>query len=131
MRSGKLRNFTAAFAIVCGILFVYGFIAESATDRITLKAMTEPRLLTVVVMLHDIDEDYRWLSVYGCSADMTETGTHCTGNFERESTIELFGGWKHHFISWRDVPKGTMQITAMAFDANQKQLAVGQLVVFR
>jgi hypothetical protein len=126
-----MRNFTAAFAIVCGVLFVYGFVAEPAADRMTLKSLSEPRLLTVVVILHDVEEHYRWLSVYGCSADMTETGTHCTGHFERESTQELTGGKRQHLITWRDLPRGTMQITAMAFDVDHKMLAQGQLVVFR
>jgi hypothetical protein len=126
-----VRNFTAAFAIVCGVLFVYGFIAEPAADRMSLKSVNERRLLTIIVYLPDVGEHYRWLSVYGCSADMTETGTHCTGHFERESTQELSGGKKQHLIAWRDLPRGTMQITAMAFDVDQKMLASDRLVVFR
>jgi hypothetical protein len=119
----------AAFAIVCGVLFVYGF--SGGDGRMSLKALDEKRLLTIVVVLHDIDESYRYLSVYGCSAEMGEEGTHCNGFFERESTQELYGAWKQHLVTWRDVPRGTMQITAIAFDVDRKPLSRGQLTVFR
>ena len=117
----------ALLAIVCGLLFVLG---GSRGDRMSVRTISEPTLLTVVITLNDISEKYRWLSVYGCSADVYEHGTFCTGDFERESSQEV-SGRKQYLFAWRNLPKGTMLIRAMAFDANSKALATGQTVVFR
>lgn len=121
----------AAFALFCGCLLVFGALAEPAADRLTVKAITERRLVTVIVTLHDVRFGYRWLSVYGCSAEVGEAGTFCTGLWERESSMELSGGLKQHLIAWRDLPRGTMLVTAMAFGDDQQILARGQLTVFR
>lgn len=120
-----------ACTIILGVVFVYGFVRGDGRDRITLRVLNEPRLLTVVVGLPDADDRYRFLSVYGCSAELTDSGTaYCTGFFERESTIEV-GPQTQHLIAWRDLPGGTMQIQAMAFDDRQHVLAARTLTVFR
>jgi len=123
----------ALLAILCGVLFALGGTAAPKRDRLRLRVLTEPRLVTVVVTLPDVSDRYRWLSVYGCSAALPPDSptAYCTGDFERESSFELSGGAKQHLVYWRDLPRGTMQVTAMAFDANQQVLASGVLTVFR
>ena len=120
----------ALAAILCGMLFCLGFLADRHTDRMGLSVLAEPRLVTVVVTLKDVTDAYRWLSVYGCSAEVTDTGSFCTGDFERESSLELHGR-KQELIYWRDLPGGTLRVTAMAFDGNQQLLAKNQVTVFR
>lgn len=121
----------AFVAILCGCLLLFGVLAAPAADRLSLRAVTQPRLVTVVVTLHDARWGYRWLSVHGCSAEVGEAGAFCTGFWERESTMELTGGKRQHLIDWRDLPSGTMLVTALAFDERQQLLARGQLTVFR
>ncbi len=119
----------ALFAILCGVLLALG--EADGYDRMSVKAIAEPRLVTVIVGLKEADERYRFLSVYACSAAHTSDNVvYCTGQWERESTQEI-GAQTQHLIHWRDLPRGTLWINAMAFDGNQKLLARGQTVVFR
>jgi len=119
------------WAIVAGALLVFGgLVAPAIPGRMSLRALNEPRLLTVVVNMRDADRRYRWLSVHGCSADVGESGAFCTGDFERESSLEITGQ-KQALIAWRDLPGGTMLIHAMAFDGDRQVLARATTVVFR
>ena len=127
-----MRNFAAAFGIVCGVLFLYGFWAGERGDRMRISTANAPTQLTVIITLPDVTSRYRWLSVYGCSAEMTESGTFCTGDFERESTVPVDDRrTQQPPIYWRNLPGGTMQITAMAFDFDNKTLAQRTVTVFR
>lgn len=118
----------ALFALICVCLLLFGGARE---DRLTIRTLPEETALTISITLHDVNESYRWLSVYGCAAEHTEAGVYCTGHFERESTQELFGGKKQHLFTWRHLPSGMMQITSVAFDVDRRPLARGQAVVFR
>jgi hypothetical protein len=118
----------AILAILCGCLLA---LSEKGLDRMSVKALTEPRLVTVIITLKDADARYRWLSVYACGAALTSRSVvYCVGEWERESTQEI-GAERQHLITWRDLPRGTTWITAMAFDADRKILARGQAVAFR
>lgn len=119
----------ALFAILCGCLLALS--EGDGLDKMTLKAIAEPRLVTVIIGLRDADERYRFLSVYACGAAHTSDNVvYCTGQWERESTQEI-GAQRQHLIHWRDLPRGTLWVTGMAFDADRKLLARGQAVVFR
>lgn len=120
----------AVLAVLCGCLLVFGG-AGDGVDKIGVKALAEPRLVTVIVSLKNPDDRYRWLSVYACGAAHTQDNVvYCTGQWERESTMEI-GAQKQHLIAWRDLPRGTLWVTGMAFDVDRKLLARGQTVVFR
>jgi hypothetical protein len=123
----------ALVAILCGVLFALGGTTAPKRDRLRLRVLTEPRLITVIVTLPDVSDRYRWLSVYACSAAFPSDSpsAYCTGDFERESSFELSGGATQHLVHWRDMPRGTIQVQAMAFDAEQQILASGVLTVFR
>ena len=119
----------ALFVILCGVLLALS--EGEGLDKMTLKAIAEPRLVTVIIGLRDADARYRFLSVYACgAAHTTENVVYCTGQWERESSMEI-GSQRQHLIHWRDLPGGTLWITAMAFDGDRKLLARGQTVVFR
>lgn len=118
----------ALFAIFCAVLLLLGGAKE---HRLTIRTLPEDTLLTISVTLNDVDESYRWLTVYGCSAEQSETGVFCTGDFERESTQELFWAKKQHLFTWRHLPRGTLYIISVAYDVDRKPLARGQAVVFR
>lgn len=128
-----MRAFTLSFGLICGLLFIYGFVFTNneRRDRLNITAAQHKRLLTVVIALPDVNSRYRWLSVYGCSADVTEAGVQCNGWFERESSTELDGQRKQHLFDWRDLPGGTMRVVGMAFDGDGKVLAQNQVTVFR
>lgn len=119
----------AVLAIVCACLLLWGGMFDGP-DKLKLSTIHEPTLLTIVVTFPNVNDTYRFLSVHGCSAEVMESGTYCTGDFERESSLELFGH-KQELLYWRHLPPGTMLVTAMAFDENQKVLASGTTVVFR
>jgi hypothetical protein len=123
--SRALMYLTASLAAVT----VWG--AWTTEDRMTLGVLTDRGLVTVIVRLPDVDERYRWLSVYACSAAMSiDQPASCTGEFERESSFEITAT-KQHLIHWRDLPSGMLLVTAMAFDADRKVLARGTKPVFR
>ena len=120
----------AVLAVLCGCLLVFGG-AGDGVDQMGVKALAEPRLVTVIVSLKNPDARYRWLSVYACGAAFTsENVVYCAGQWERESTQEI-GAQLQHIIHWRDLPRGTLWVQAMAFDVDQKLLARGSTVVFR
>ena len=128
-----MKRLLTACAIVIGVIFCVGFMlpGEEIADRLTIRVLAEKRIVTVSVSIPDVSEAYRWLSVYACSAQMLEHGVFCTGDFERESSFEITSSRKQYLVDWRDLPGGTIQITAMAFDVDEKILAQGQTVVFR
>lgn len=119
----------AILVVFCGVLFVAGSLATK--DALKISIRDEKTLFTVTITLFDVTPDYRWLSVYGCSAEVYEHGTFCTGNYERESTQEVRHDTAQHLFPWRNIPRGTMQITAIAFDQDGKRLAAGQRTVIR
>lgn len=125
-----MKNLLTACVIVLGVLFVYGFIRGERRERMEVRVLVEPRLITASIYLPDVSDRYRFLSVYGCPVEITETGTFCTGEWERESTQEI-QGYKQYLFTWRDLPGGSMRVTAMAFDADHKVVAQGQKTVFR
>ena len=116
-------------AIFCGALMIAGSLADKDALKITTRE--ERTLFTVTVTLFDITPEYRWLSVYGCSAEVYEHGTFCTGDFERESTMEVRHDVSQHLFPWRNMPRGTLQITAIAFDRDGKALASNKKTVLR
>lgn len=121
----------AAVAILCGALLIFGGLVTSGPpDRLRLSSLVERRMVTVIVTVPHPDERYRYLSVHGCSAVIAEHGVWCSGDFERESSLAI-GAERQHLITWRDLPRGSMLITAVAFDARQAVLARGELTIFR
>lgn len=118
----------AIVAIVCACLLLVG--GSDQRERLRVTVLSEPTLLTVVITFKTVTDAYRWLSVQGCSAQITEHGSFCTGDYETESSVEL-SGRKQELFHWRHVPRGTLLVTAMAFDVDRKPLAMGQAVVFR
>ena len=128
-----MAKFTAAFAIVCGVLFVYGFISEAGKDRLKLSKLEERRKFTLIVSAPDVTDTYRWLQVYGCSAYISETaGVECdpTGWFS-SSLHPMRADQKQYPIPYLNLPGGTIHFTAFARDAYANQIAQAQLTVLR
>ena len=106
------------------------FLSGTRADRLSLSAVNTATLLTVVITLNDITDEYRFVSVFGCAAMQTEEGVRCTGDYERESSFEVQGR-KQYLVDWRHVPKTLIAIEARAFDAQHRVLAKGTIVVLR
>ena len=125
-----MRVALALFAILCGVILALGAL-DAPRDPMRLRARQEGRYLQISVVMPRADSrSYRWLSVHLCSATLDDNGqAFCSGDFERESTMEVSGEMQH-IIEWRDVGPGTVLVTAMAFDEESKVLASQSQVLF-
>lgn len=122
----------ALLAIACGCLFVYGFLAADTAIRITTLKETKTTPFTVVVTVPNVTDQYRWIALYGCTAQSDDnSAVSCDGFWEVQSSREMRADQAQYPFPMRSVPKTMLQWTAMAFDANQKTLARGQTVVLR
>lgn len=125
MRS-RLVHGCAIYAVICGVLFLAGL---SMASRIQITTRVEKRNVDVVITLPNVAAT--WISVYACTAEFSpDARVLCDGFWERESGQEARPDQRQYIFPWRSVPRGTIQITAMAFDNNHKTLATGQTVVF-
>jgi hypothetical protein len=115
--------------IVCGVLLIAGSMAKADTVKITTRE--DRTQITVTVTVFDITPEYRWLSVYGCSAAVYEHGTFCTGDYERESTQEVRQDRAQYIFPYRRLPSGTLQFTAIVFDQDGTRLAANSKTVLR
>lgn len=123
----------AIFALLCGVLFIYGFLMA---DRIRITTRTaKPRPdFYVMITLPSVTPDYRWLKVFGCSAEMLEdAGVRCIPEgWDTSSMKETRIDQRQYEVPWGSrVPKGMLQVSAVVFDQEWKVLAQGQTVVFR
>jgi hypothetical protein len=124
-----MKYLGAIFAIVCGVLLIAGSMGNA--DRLKITTREDRTQLTVTITVFDITPEYRWLSVYGCSAAVYEHGTFCTGDYERESTQEVRQDQAQYVFPYRRIPRGTLQFTAIVFDQDGKRLAANQKTVLR
>jgi hypothetical protein len=122
-------RYLALLAILCGVLLLAGSMGKA--DALKISTREDRRVMTVTVTAFSITPAYRWVSLYGCTAEVQEHGTFCTGDFERESTQEVRETVNQYPFEWRNLPRGTMQFTAMVFDQDGKRLAVNQKTVLR
>jgi hypothetical protein len=116
-------------AIFVAVLLAAGAMKEREPLKITVRE--ERTAFNVTVTVFTVTPESRWLSLYGCSAEVYEHGTFCTGDFERESTQEVRHDQAQYPFLWRNMPRGTLQLTAVVFDQDGKRLAANQRTVFR
>jgi len=120
-----------AIVLLLGLITVYGFIRGDGRDRLSVTAISEKKLVTVVVTVPDAKDTYYWMKVYGCSADVTDYGVQCNGFWDGSSEREP-GKRKQHLIPFRDCPQhGSIQFTAVIFDRFGNVLAQGQHTILR
>lgn len=120
-----MKRLLTAIAALLVVLTVYGFVFGEKTDRVKIQHRDDRHLSTITITLFDVDEDYRWITVYACSAERAEDSpqAYCNYFWERESTMETRIDQKQYpFEKWR-VPGGLILITAVAFDKFNKPLA--------
>jgi hypothetical protein len=105
-----MRHFVAAFAIVCGVLFIYGFLAP----YMRLTQIDDTRDYQIVVTDTAADDRYAVVMVEGCSADVTEdAGVICNNGWygrsdrvwhrNRDGSVS-----KQTPVPFRDAPKGAI-----------------------
>ena len=129
--SAFLARISGTFAILCGVLFIYGFLM---VDNIRVSTLDSPTAgFDVMVTLKNITPRYAWVEVYGCAAEMREDGVViCAGAWDRTSIQQTREDVSQYPFFWgRYVPKGTLLIVAHAMDANGDILARGRTVVMR
>jgi hypothetical protein len=120
----------AAFAIVCGCLFIYGFLMA---DRIKISTRQDERKAFYVMVTAPNVTDARWIEVMICAAEQTEAGVYCLdeGGWDTSSKHEIHPDGRYEFSFGRYVPRGMLQVSVVISDANWKTLAYGQKRVFR
>ena len=125
-----MRYVLAVLAILCGVLWAWGF-ATPPRHTLTVRGKQEGKYTQITVTMPQMTAAYRWLSVYLCSAEISDDGiTVCSGHYERESTQELDGLRSQVYLEWRNIPARTVLITAMAFDAEGTILASQSVPMF-
>ncbi len=119
----------ALIAIVCGVLFVYGFVRGDRM-RLTKIDRAKGQPFTLVISMPDKDERYRRLYYMACAAEITEAGAYCIehgwfadGDRSISRAVEP--------IPFLNLPGGTVMFAAAAFDANAKTIASDRLVLMR
>lgn len=121
----------AVLAIVCGCLFIFGFLTADRL-RITVRPIRGRPDIDVVITVFDVTPDARWLSLYGCAAELNEDGhMFCNDTWDRASLQELRIDQRQYVFPWRSVPRGWVQLSAAVKDVNGKTLAAGETRVIR
>lgn len=125
------RNIGAAFVILCGVLFIYGFLMVEPI-RVSTRE-DERNVFSVVTTLKNVTDRYAWIQVYGCAAEVLDDGSvECVGFWDRKSLQETRADRSQYDFPWgRYVPGGKLLIIATAYDANWQVLARGRAVVLR
>ena len=126
-----MRRLTCACCIVLGVIFCVGFMLPK--DRLKITTREDKPDFTITVTLQDVNEDYRWVSLYACTAERGEDSpaAYCTYFWERESTQETRADQFQYPFRWRHVPGGLLLVTAMAFDKEGKVRAANTMPVQR
>lgn len=123
-----MRYALALLAILCGVLMALAFSAPPR-HKLVLRGKQDGKFTQITVIMPQMDVTYRWLSVYVCAAIVDESGSYCSGLYERESTMEL-DGRKQAYVEWQNLPAGAVLIQAMAFDAESQIKASDTLAMF-
>jgi len=119
-----VKKLLSACVIVLGVIFVYGFIAGKE-DRIRIQTREEQLTYVVTVTLPDITPEYRWVTIYICTAERGEDNpqAYCNGYWDTESTHPTRADQMQYPFPLRNVPGGLLLITAVAFDTTNKPKA--------
>lgn len=122
----------ALFAIVCGCLFIGGFLMA---ERVSIKVLdVKGRVMDidVIVTVPSVTEEARWLALYGCSAEMDDRNQiYCNDGWEFQSTHPVRVDQRQYPFPIRSVPKGWLQFSAVVTDYDGKTLAAGSTRVIR
>lgn len=97
-----LTYLAAYLAIVCGALFVYGFIAG---ERLSLSRRDDRREFIIVISAADADARYVTLLVEGCAAEPTDDGVRCVGGGWYGNSARTWSG-KQQPVPFPDAPRG-------------------------
>lgn len=127
-----MTNLLKAIAVTLFLVSVVG-MALAQRDKLKITSRDEKRDFVVTITLRDLTPEYRWLSVYVCTAELGEDHPQpfCNYFWERESGQEVRQDQVQYPFLFRNAPRGTMWVFAMAFDANKEPLARGQATVLR
>ena len=118
----------ALFAIACGCLFIYGFLAP----QMRLSAIADKRDYMVMVTDTSADESYFWVVVEGCSAEHTDDGVLCGTGWYGRSDREWWTGRKQTPVPFRDAPRGALlRFEAVVMDRLGKRLASASFITSR
>lgn len=125
---------TACFAVFATVLLLYGQLSDAAgLGKLKISTRQDsPTLFTVTITLNSVTPEYKWLAVYLCTADIGEDSqTRCNGYWDGESGREVYANQSQYPVPFRNVPRGTLWVFAMAFDADKKALARNQATILR
>lgn len=121
----------ALLCIVCGCLFVYGFLVA---ERVKISTREDKATgFDVIVTLPNVTPNDRWIEVYGCAAEfIDDVGFRCTEHWERRSTQEPRVDQRQYVFPWgKYVPRGPMIIICAVFDEHRVVRLSGETRVLR
>jgi hypothetical protein len=99
-----VKRLLAAILFVLIAVSAYGFLAS----RMRLSEIDDKREYIVMVTDTDADESYVWLTVEGCSAEVTDDGIACNLGWYGRSDREWRHGKKQTPVPFRDAPRGVL-----------------------
>lgn len=118
----------ALFSILCGCLFIAGFV----TSRMRISEIDDKREYVVMVTDTNADESYFWVVVEGCSADHTNDGVICNVGWYGRSDREWWKGRKQTPVPFRDAPRGVLlRFEAVVRDRGGKTIASASFITTR
>jgi len=122
-----VKIFLALLVVLLGALWAWGDNGPKHTIKLTHRQ--EGRFIQFSVIMPQVDDSYRWLSIRACTAALDgDSHPYCVGEWERESTMEIRGS--QHFIEWRDAAGRMLYVTAIAFDGDNKPICRKSVTLF-
>ena len=115
----------ALFAILCGVLFVYGFLMADRV-RITIHDIKGRPDMTVVVTVPNVTNAHT-LFLFGCTAALDENAQmFCNDAWDMSSAHPIRDDQRQYPFLLRNVPRGWLMFSAAVVDAGGKTLASGE-----
>ena len=124
-----MRNLTASFAAICGVLFIYGFLAP----YMRLTQIDDTRDFRIVVTDTAADDRYAVVMVEGCSADVSDdAGVICNNGWYGRSDRAWPVDRKQTSVPFRDAPKGALlRFEAVIADRQGKPINTASFITRR
>lgn len=120
------------FVMLCGCLFVYGFLLTERV-RITVQKSSARSDLNVVVTVKNVMPEMHTIFMEACAADMAEDGVmFCQEDgWYMNSAHPMRMDQNQYPFPLRNVPRGWLMFSAAVLDFDGKTLASGETRMVR
>lgn len=123
-----MRNLLTAIVTVLALVE----IAAWMHPRMRISKIDDKREFQIVVSDGGADETYFWLTVEGCSAEVTDFGIECTNSWFGRTDREWRTQGRQEPVPFRDAPRGSiLRFEARVSDRAGKAVASASYVTTR